>query len=89
MAPSFPTCHPTKKYLDHPTQVVAWRYTLDQVGIILSGGLESFTFNEVQVQFLEVVVEVGALLLDVVHLLHWVRPHLHHLRCSSAAVMIE
>jgi hypothetical protein len=78
MAPSFPTCHPTKKYFDHPAYVVAWRRTLDQVGILLSGGPgpESFMLHDVQVQFLEVVVEVGASLLVVVHLLHWVQPHL-------------
>jgi hypothetical protein len=70
MGPSFPTCHRTKKFFDRPTQVVAWRHTLDQVRIVLSGCPESFALHEVQVQFLEVVVEVGASLLVVVHLLH-------------------
>jgi hypothetical protein len=72
MALSFPTCHRTKKFFDRPALVVAWRHTLDQVEIVLSRCLESFVLHEVQVQFLEVVMEVGALLLVVVHLLHWV-----------------
>jgi hypothetical protein len=54
---------------------MACRHTVDQVGIVLSGGPESFTLHKVQVQFLEVVVEVRALLLVVVHLLHWERCH--------------
>jgi hypothetical protein len=46
------------------------------MGIVLSGVPEIFALHEVQVQFLEVVVEVGAPLLVMVHLLHWVRCHL-------------